>query len=140
MLRKVLAVLSGAFAGGFLMFLIESLGYFVYHPPVYLGQNNPEALENIVSNAPVGPLLFIVGAWVIAAIVAGIGTAMISPNSKMAMVLVTGIILTGFGALNLIKIHHPVWIWFAALIVFIPFAYVGGAIGTKVGDEAQPAT
>jgi uncharacterized protein YacL len=129
--RSILAVVAGLVLGVVLIFAVESLGHFVYPPPSDLDMTNPEALKNLMANAPVGALLFVILAYVIGSFGGGWLAARLAQKSHVMHSLIVGGLLMAAGIMNMLMIPHPTWFWIISLVLYLPAAYAGALLGQK---------
>ena len=137
--RNILAVVAGLFAGVIGIFLIEGVGHAVYPPPAGMDFNNPEQLREMMANMPVGALLMVAVAWAMGSFAGGVVAALIAMKSKITMSLIVGGLLMVAGIANMLMIPHPAWFWIVGLAVYLPFAYLGGKIASKLAVQAPPS-
>ena len=125
-LKLIAAVFVGLMIGVIVIFIIETLGHSLYPPPPGIDLTNSDAMAEIIQQAPVGALLFVILAYAIGSFVGGAVTHLIGRFPKQIDALITGLILLIFGAYNLINIPHPLWMVILGLLCFLPSAYFGG--------------
>ena len=131
MLRSVLSIVIGVFAGGATIMLMEMLGHAIYPPPEGVNFEDPVAVAAMVAAAPVGALLMVILAFAVGAFAGGLVAGFIKPKLQTYQPLVVGAIFTVFGLMNLLMIPHPWWFWLASLACFIPMAFLGGRMASK---------
>jgi hypothetical protein len=137
MLRRVLATIAGIVAGGIVIMLVEMLSHRIYPPPPGIDVNNPEALKALMASAPPGALAAVVIAWALGSFAGGWTAAAIGKHLIPA--LIVGAVLMIGGVANMMMIPHPIWMWVAGLIVFLPGAFLGGKLGAPSAPEAPRA-
>ena len=123
MLKNIFIVIGSVIIGAVIIFLVEALGHMIYPPPEGIDFNDSEAMKSVVSNLPVGALLFVVIAYALGSFGGGFASVLISKQQNTTLPIIIGIILMIFGIINLFLIPHPVWFMIANLLVYIPFAY-----------------
>jgi hypothetical protein len=131
MLRNILAIVAALIAGCVAILVIEITGHQLYPPPGNIDLNNEEALKTYFSNAPAVIFLFIILAYAVGSFISGLVASLIAAHNKLKKALTLGWILMGFSIYNLITIPHPVWVVICGILVFIPFAYIGGKLGIR---------
>lgn len=124
MKKKVLAVVLGIVSSMIITYIVEAIGHFVYPMPE-IDLNNPEAVAEIIAKAPFGALLFVIIAWGMGALIAGIVNALVTKTDKWVTAIVIGSVLTSFGIINMIMIPHPLWMKISGFLVFIPLTLLG---------------
>ena len=140
MSKKILSVLAGIIGGGMIILLVEKLGHTVYPPPPDFDYKDVEALRLLIENAPLGALLFVVLAWALGSLAGGLIAALIAVEDKTKQALFVGGILMVLGVINMMSIPHPVWMQIAGLTVYLPFAYWGGTLGSKMNKRKNTET
>lgn len=129
--RKILAVVAGVILAGIVVYAVEAIGHQVYPPPAGLDMKNMEAMKNYVATLPMGALLFVLLAYVLGSFAGGWLAAKIARSSQIHVPLTVGGVQLFFGLINLLMIPHPLWFAIAAVIVFLPAAFLGGKLGVK---------
>lgn len=129
--RSILAVIAGLVLGVVLIAVVEFIGHYVYPPPADLDMTNSEALKNLIANAPVGALLFVILAWAIGSFGGGWLASRIAQKSHVMLALIVGGILMAAGIMNMLMIPHPLWFWILGIAVYLPAAYAGALMGQK---------
>ncbi len=135
MIRNILAVFAAFIAGGIFVTGIEALSHVVYPLPEGLGSTY-EALTAYVMAAPVGAILLVLLAQSAGSFVGGLVTALIAVN-KRGTAGVYGLIALFMAALNVGMIGHPLWFTVASLILPIPLALAGSAVGQRLFSRAS---
>lgn len=136
MIRGILAVLVGIFAGSATVWVLELAGHLLYSPPAGLDLENLEALKQYVASAPTGMFLALLAAWAGGAFVGGSVAALLSQRRRGAHALAVGALQTVFAVIQFGMIPHPLWFMVLGVTVFLPFAGLGGLV---VGREPEPA-
>jgi hypothetical protein len=122
-LRSVLALFLGLFVGIFLTIAVEIAGQVIY--PIDIDHHDPEAAKEVLADAPVVALLFVLAAWTIGAAGGASTAALLAPKAPVIHGLVIG------GLFMLVAIHmltsfeHPLWFQVVGILVFLPAAYFG---------------
>jgi hypothetical protein len=131
MLKSILAVIVGLFSGSIVIFLVQGLGSFFYPLSEDVDPRNVEAMKELINEMPAGALIMVLAAWAIGSFAAGFFSAMIAPKSKIKHSIITGTILLIFGIINMLTIPHPAWFVIIGVLIYIPFAYLGGKVIDK---------
>jgi hypothetical protein len=126
--RSILAVLLGVVVGGLMVAAVEFVSHLIYPPPPGLDPANIEALKTAMANAPAGALLFVLLAWALGSLGGGWLAASIARRSPTRHALIVGAVLMAMGILNMVMIPHPPSFWLAALVLFLPAAYLGARL------------
>src|SRR5262245_66291573 len=87
--RYAIALVVGIVVAFGLVAAIESMGHALYPSARNVNWNDPTVLRDYVARLPLGALLFVVGAWVIATFVGGFGAARMAgaPASLFAAIV-----------------------------------------------------
>lgn len=129
--RNILAVIAGVILAGIVTYAVQTVGHQVYPPPENLDIKNLEAMKAYVATLPMGALLFVLLAYVLGSFAGGWLAAKIARSSQIHVPLTVGGVQLFFGLINLLMIPHPLWFAIAAVIVFLPAAFLGGKLGVK---------
>jgi len=129
--RSILAAIAGLVLGVVLIAVVEFIGHYVYLPPADLDMTNPEAMKNLMTNAPVGALLFVILAWAVGSFGGGWLAARIAQKSHVMHSLIVGGLLMAAGIMKMLMIPHPMWFWVLGVAVYLPAAYAGASLGQK---------
>lgn len=121
-LRFFLAVLAGVFAGGAVVALVEALGNFFFPQPDGM---DIESACIYIREAPVMVFVFLLIAWGIGALVAGVMAKLVyRANNKPAFV--AGAVQLIFVLVNLFMIPcHPLWVEILGALLPVPMAMLG---------------
>lgn len=131
MIKRALYVLSGVIIGGAVIYLVESIGHKIYPLPENLDWTDTEALGNHIATLPIGAFIIVLLAYILGSVAGGFMTVQYK-NSGMPNAIAVGVILLLLGLLNLVMIQHPTWFMVVSLLLYVPFAYLGGRLGIKV--------
>jgi hypothetical protein len=108
--RYAIALVVGIVVAFGLVAAIESLGHRLFPPPKDVNWNDPNVLRDYVQRLPIGALLFVVAAWVIATFTGGFAAARIARARPMLFAGIVGGLVLCATIANLVMIPHPVWI------------------------------
>lgn len=116
MIRKIAAVVFGAFVAIALIAAMEYLGHQVYPPPTGIDFDDKIALDAYIASLPPGALLFVIAAWVIGTFGGGMLATFIAKESAVTYcTIIGGLVLVGT-VMNLISIPHPIWFSIASIV------------------------
>ena len=132
MAKRFFSVIAGLIAGGIVIYLIQMISARQYPLPPELDPADVEAMKEHIAGLPVGAFLYIILAWAMGALVGGFIAGIIIREKAVLYAVIIGAILMSFGFINLIMVPHPVWFWFAGMAVFLPFAWLGGKLGSMI--------
>ncbi len=131
MSRKIIAVVLGALVAVVLIIAIEALGHAVYPPPDGLDLTDPETLQAYIMEAPIGALMFVMGAWLVATLVGGLLACFIAREAPLVYsAIVGGLVLLGT-IINLMSIPHPLWFSITAVLAIIAMIFITSRLGTS---------
>lgn len=125
MIRKILSVVGGLFAGGIVVKLVEALAHAVFPISAGLDMNTPEGISTYIKNSPSTVLLFVVAGWTIGSFIAGLAATMIARELRGVYALICGCIFFLLILMVLLVIPHPIWVWIVSLALIVPAAWIG---------------
>jgi hypothetical protein len=129
MLRTVLALIAGLFAGVAVNLGGTSLVGALFPPPPGVRLEDPAALAAYVAALPVAALLLVMAAHLGQAFVGGAVAAAIGPAPMRLALVIGGLSLVG-GTVNLLSLPHPPWMW-VELPLYLVFAWAAGKIAQQ---------
>ena len=131
MQRKIIAVVLGVVVAVVLIIAIEALGHAVYPVPEGLDISNTEAMQAYVTGLPIGALLFVMGAWLVATLGGGLLACFIARETPLVYAaIVGGLVLLGT-IINLMSIPHPTWFSITSVLAIIAIIFVTGRLGSS---------
>ena len=131
MRRKIVAVVLGVVVAVVLIIAIEALGHAVYPVPQGLDISNTEAMQAYVTGLPIGALLFVMGAWLVATLGGGLLACFIARETPLVYAaIVGGLVLLGT-IINLMSIPHPPWFSITSVLAIIAMIFVTGRLGSS---------
>jgi len=131
MQRKISAVVLGVVVAVVLIIAIEALGHSAYPLPEGLDISNSEAMQAYVMGLPIGALLFVMGAWLVATLAGGLLACFIARETPLVYAaIVGGLVLLGT-VINLISIPHPPWFSITSVLAIIAMIFLTGRLGTS---------
>ncbi len=135
MLRSVLAVLAGLVLGMFTIMAVESVIPLVYPMPRAIDPADTDAMRTTLANMPVGAFVILMAGWALGALSGGLLAARLATTwfykAPLAHALAVGLVQTAGAIANFTMLPHPTWVLVAGLVVFIPMALLGGALGRR---------
>ncbi len=130
MQRKISAVVLGVIVAIVVIIAIEALGHAVYPVPAGLNLTNTEAMQAYVMGLPIGALLFVMGAWLVATLAGGLLACFIARETPLVYAaIVGGLVLLGT-IINLMSIPHPRWFAVTSVLAIIAMIFVTGRLGS----------
>ena len=132
--RNTFAVVLGAALAVTIVFVGDAVVHHFWPLPPGIDAHDRAQMRQALAAFPFIAFLVLVCGWMLAAALgAFVATRLSSPRQARGGRLVTILILLGTLA-NLAGIHHPGWMWPAAILLVL----FGGWIGTRVGLHATP--
>lgn len=130
MRRKIVAVVLGVVVAMILIVAIEALGHSVYPPPANLDITDSGAMQAYVMSAPVGALLSVLAAWLVATLVGGLVACFVAREAPLKnSAIVGGLVLLGT-TVNLVSIPHPPWFSATSIVAIIGTIFVTSRLGS----------
>ena len=126
--RSSLAVLVGAAVAFSLVAVIESLGQLVYPAPPGMDFSNPEQLRDYVRRVPLGALLIVLAAWVIATFTGGLVAARIAKARPVLFAGIVGALVLAATIANLLTLPHPAWFVVTGIAGILLATYAAGKV------------
>jgi len=131
MQRKISAVVLGVVVAVVLIIAIEALGHSAYPLPEGLDISNSEAMQAYVMGLPIGALLFVMGAWLVATLAGGLLACFIARETPLVYAaIVGGLVLLGT-VINLMSVPHPPWFSITSVLAIIAMIFLTGRLGTS---------
>ena len=137
MIRKIAAIVIGAFVAIALIAAVQYLGHQVYPPPASGDIGDRAAMEAYAATVPTGALLFVGIAWMVGAFGGGIlATVIAQDTAAMNCSIVGGLVLAGT-VMTLLSIPHPLWFSITSTIALVATIYLTCRIAaTLVADNS----
>ena len=130
MKRKIVAVVLGVVVAVVLIIAIEALGHSVYPPPANMDITDTESMRTIIMGLPIGALLFVLAAWLVATLVGGLLACFIARETPLVYsAIVGGLVLLGT-IINLVSIPHPLWFSVTSVLAIIAMIFVSSRLGS----------
>jgi|SRR6516165_1452809 hypothetical protein len=141
MKRSFLALLAGTLTGFVLVFVFDLPTVFLYPPPWgWTSPDDPNVVAEYMGSLPVSAFLILVVGHFIAAVAAGFVASWIASRAKTMHGLMVGCFLLVAAIENLASMPHPLWFWIAEIVVYVPGAYAGAALATRIKPPASRPT
>ncbi|KQW82940.1 hypothetical protein [Brevundimonas sp. Root1279] len=113
MLRLILGIVAGVVLAGVLVGVFETLGHALYPPPAGIDLTDPAQLAAVMERIPLAAKLWVVGAWGLAAYIAGLVAAMVSKRTWTPWII-AGVVAAA-AVTTVLMIVHPTWMNVAAV-------------------------
>ena len=124
--RNIAAGVVGVLVAFTLVVVVEKVGHMVYPPPEDLNFADAEAMRDYIAVMPLGALLFVAAAWLIAAAVGTCAACAIGTARPLIFALLVGGLVFVAASVNLFMIPHPIWFSIVGLVGIV----VGAGLGT----------
>lgn len=119
--RNVLAIFLGAIVAVFVVASVEFAGMQLVPLPEGVDVTSPEAMRASMHLLPTAAFLFVLLAWVLAALVGGYLAARIGCARPIWLTMTVAGLVLAMAIINLVQLPHPVW-FVAATFLLIPAA------------------
>jgi hypothetical protein len=112
----------------------------IFPPPPGLDFANREAMRAAMAQLPPTALLLVLVGWVLGSVTGGFVAAIFGGPAAKRNALFVGVGLMTGGIFNLLTIPHPLWFAIAALLLFLPSAWLGARLaGARSGASVETA-
>lgn len=135
-IRNIIAIVVGVLVGIIIIIIGEALVHIANPLPIGFDVNDTEALKAHVANSPFSLHLLILLNYGLACFVGGLIASSIAIDKKMNQAMSLGGIFMGVGMFSLITLH-PLWVVICSVLVFLPFAYLGGMMSLKMSVKKK---
>jgi hypothetical protein len=139
-IRKALSVIAGMVAGFIVVSIVEAFSSQVFPVPDGLDIKDRADLAWYVSTLPATAFLFVLGAHILGAFVAGFTCVAVSRTGWMMGALFCGGVILAGGIANLFIIPHPTWFRIVDVLVYLPSAWFGGLLALRFFGSAATKT
>jgi MFS family permease len=133
MLNRILSITAGSLVA---IFIIGGLGQvlpFIYPAlPSHVGLNDKKALAEMVASMPPGAFAWLLMAYVLGSFCGGLVAGMIAEKKRKERAMAIGLIVLIGGIVNFAMISHPAWFVLVAILLYIPSAYLGGLVVSRI--------
>jgi hypothetical protein len=125
MFKNFLAVVAGVLTAMVLIGFFEWLDWYFYPMPPGTDIKNPDVVNQLISQMPIGAFLWLLVGYAVASFGGGFVATLISGKERSMPALITGSVVTLGGIMNLCMIHHPWWFVILNVAEYLPFAWLG---------------
>jgi hypothetical protein len=126
--KRILAVVAGVFAGAGVIYAIESVSHRLYPPPPGTNLNDPAAIKAWIATLPGSAFFLVLLAYALGSLVGGTVATLLSGRTRLVPALIVGTLLLTLGLVNLATIPQPLWFSVASTALYIPCAWLGGVL------------
>ena len=135
MKRSIFGVVLGVVVGVLVFYLMELTGGGIYPETSSMPlPQDAETVKQFYHDASPGYWIWILISFITSALIAGVTAAAIDKDNKAIVSVITGVLLIPLAIWNMTMHFHPLFIWIAGLIQFIPIAYIGS---TMISSESR---
>ena len=134
--RTVLASVAGLFGGIVVVAIVQGVGHGLFPAPPFPADPDPAALQAFLDAVPIGSKLFVVLAWTLGGFVAGLTGAVAAKGGWRAAGLAAGLGFALLTVFSLMALPHPLWMWIGGTLFPFPAAWLGRSLGGR--DPAPP--
>jgi len=131
MTRKIFATILGIVAAGAIVAVVEALGHTIYPAPPDLDMNDPVQFRNYVQGLPIGALLAVLAAWLLATLGGGLLACFIVKEKPFVYATIVGAFVLAATVANLILLPHPLWFSATAVVTIAAVTYLTGIIASS---------
>ena len=131
MLRTIIAIVVGFVAASTVMMAFEYANSQMFPFPAGTDLNDIGQVRAFAATMPLSALAFVAVGWSMGSLLAGIVSTRIAGGESATPALVTGVLLTAFGAVNAWMIQNPLWFHLGGLPIFMLGAVLGEWAGRK---------
>ncbi|PZF73504.1 hypothetical protein [Taibaiella soli] len=126
MVRNILAVLAGLGVGILVIMGMEGYVDKIYPAPANLDIHDAEGMARHIAQMPFAAVALMVFTYMLSSFVAGYTASRISKKIRQSFVV--GCFLMASGVANVVLIRHPIWMAALFIVLYIPFALLGGKL------------
>ena len=129
--KKILSVVAGLLVNALVVFLVETIGHFIFpHPEGYekILELSKEEMKVMMDSLSTGNHLFMILGWTLGPFIGAVVASKILPNYWKTSSFVIGVIVALMLVLMNSMIPHPTWLITIGIILPVPLAYFGGKV------------
>jgi hypothetical protein len=123
-MRSVLSVLAGVVTAIVVIMLVQLASSVIFPLPAGIDPTNRDSMAAYVRAMSAGTYVMVILSYALGSLAGGYVASMISLSIQTAMVV--GGIQSLMGIINLVSLPHPLWFTVVCMLVYLPFAFVGG--------------
>ncbi len=125
MIRNIISIILSVIVAVIVFIINEHFLHQQFPLSPKLDLNNNESLALFIEMMPISAFIMVYAGWVIGSILAGTTIKFVSNENNIRNPIISGIILTLFGAYNFYLVPHPLWFVIISVISFIPCVLLG---------------
>lgn len=130
-LKRIAAVFLGLMLAFVVIILFEKVSHGQMVVPDGVDPNTPEGAAELIGNAPMSALMWVVGGYFFGTFLGALLAQFISNGAKPVSAWITGGILLVLTILNLYAVPHPLWMVASSIAVVIAATFLGGKIASR---------
>ena len=139
-MRNILALVVGFIAGGVINMGLIMLSGSIIPPPAGADLTTPEGIQAAQGLLEPKHFVFPFLAHALGTLCGALVTAWIAVSRKLRLALVIGVLTLAGGIYAAYIIPAPMWfVALDILVAYIPMAYLGGILGTRLSKPATQA-
>ena len=139
MWRSIFSVLAGMVVAMIVVGVLEVVGHLVFPPPPGIDLHDPQQLQAIMDQLPLGALLSVLVAWGGGIFAGGCVAAMLARTNQLTHALIVGGVQMLAGIVSMILIPHPFWFIVASLAIVVPCAWLGARVAAAFSPPPPTA-
>jgi hypothetical protein len=124
-MKRVFSIVAGVIAGFAIVFMGDATTHSLSPLPKGLDYSNRNEMRDYIASIPMYVLIIMVIFWLASSFLGAMLTARINRQEWKRAALTTGGILMAASILNLALLPHPLWMWIAAIVGYLPAALLG---------------
>lgn len=129
MIRSVLSIVLGIVAGMATIIGGHFVCAMIYPPPPGVDMMEPEGVSAYIATMPVAAFCVVLAVYFVASAVGGAVASLIAGSrAPVVHAGIIGLLLTASGAINVVRIQHPLWFAIVSLAIYLPTALIAGAL------------
>ncbi len=136
MLRGIAAIVAGVIAGIVVIMLVESAGHLIFPPPEGVDLKDPEALQSVMNEIPLGAKLAVLIAWGLGVAAGAIVARLIANRGVFPAMAVAAVLFAG-AAYTMTVIPHPAWMIVGAVAATLAGAFLAIMATPSKGASAS---
>jgi hypothetical protein len=132
-MRHLAGFWAGLVVGVVIVAAIESIGHWVYPPPVGIDAGDVQQMTAFIKSLPLGASLLVLVAW-FAGAYCGVSLAY-KISGKLGIGLVVGVMLFAGAVFTMLQVPHPTWFWVISVAGFPVMVFWGSVSGRMWRDN-----
>lgn len=132
MVKNILSVVAGLVAGFLIIYALEAVSKAMYPlPPFFdLEKADRETAKFFIDMIPKGAFLIVLLAFALGSLSGGLLSSVIS--ERIHPPIIVGLTFMAASLARLYILPQPLWFIISSILIFLPFAFLGGKLGMKL--------